>query len=118
MGDEMKGSMLPGRIISCAGAAGFGCTTETGVTAISALTVRRLASWLFRERMPTNKIATTTTRTMAIFSHVRRGRSRCGAFSGAASVLISTSFVTVSLIEIFPYDSQLHSADDFAVSLP
>src|SRR5579862_4967958 len=114
----MKGSMLPGRIISCAGAAGFGCTTETGVAAVSALTVRRLASLLLREWMPKKRIARTTTRTMAILSQVRRDRFGCGAFGGIASVLTSISFITVSLIRVLPYNFRSHWAGDLGVPLP
>jgi TRAP-type mannitol/chloroaromatic compound transport system permease large subunit len=57
----MKGWIFPGRIISCAGAAAFGWAIETEGIAICAVTVRKLASALRRDRIPKNKTANTTT---------------------------------------------------------
>src|SRR3954468_2961639 len=95
----MKGCIFPGRIISCACAAGFGCTTETEGTAICAVTVRKLASALRRDRIPKNKTANTTTLKIKGTSQRRcdgRPFSRFGYRFGSKGT-ISTPF-SVSLI--------------------
>src|SRR5436309_5270405 len=97
----MKGCIFPGRIISCACAAGLGCTTETDGTAICAVTVRKLASALRRDRMPKNKTANTTTLKIKGVSQRRcDGRPFSGfglGFGFGSTGTISTVF-SVSLI--------------------
>src|SRR3954449_11192665 len=105
----MKGCIFPGRIISCACAAGFGCTTETDGTAICAVTVRKLASAFRRDRMPKNKTANTTTLKIKGVSQRRcdgRPFSRFGLWfgsEGSISTLFAVSLISklVMLIHLF-----------------
>src|SRR5579864_7336243 len=101
----MNGCIFPGRIISCAGAADFGCTTETEGTAICAVTVRKLASALRRDRMPRNKTAKTITPTIIGMTQLCwGGRVFSGlGFNNTISTLFSVSLISkfVILIHLF-----------------
>src|SRR5690348_3216585 len=99
----MSGWILPGRIISCAGAAGFGCTTETEATAICAVTVRKLASALRRDRIPKNKTANTTTQKIRGINQRRcDDRPFSGfAFNETISTLFSVSLISKLVILIY-----------------
>src|SRR5580658_128520 len=67
----MNGCTLPGRMTSCAGAACFGCTTETAVRATCAVSTLSFLPDLTRDQIPVTKSATATISAMAKYS-VRR----------------------------------------------
>jgi len=68
MGEVMKGCMLPGRMISCAGPVRFGATTETDGTAICAVTVSKAAAAFTRDLIPDAKTQITAIPTSATIS--------------------------------------------------
>src|SRR5579872_1715715 len=101
----MNGCIFPGRMISCAAAAGFGCTTETEGTAICAVTVRKLASAFRRDRIPKSRTAKTVTQTITGMTQLcRDGEVFSGfGFNGTISTLFSVSLISklVILIHLF-----------------
>src|ERR1700688_3400105 len=70
MGEVMNGCTLAGKTISSVGAVRLGSTTETGGTAISLASVRRIARCRTRDSIPEIKSATTTNKIIA-------GASQC-----------------------------------------
>src|ERR1700746_22191 len=98
----MNGCIFPGRMISCAGAAGFGRTTETEGTAICAVTVRRLASAVSRDRIPKSKTAKTVTPTVTgMTQRCLDGRVFSGfGFKGTITTLFSVSLISKLVIWI------------------
>src|SRR5579863_41275 len=98
----MNGCIFPGRIISCAGAACFGCTTETEGTAICAVTLRKLAAALRRDRIPKTRIAKATAPTVrGIIQACGEGRPFSGSgSSGTISTLFAVSLISKLVISI------------------
>src|SRR5579863_455799 len=96
----MNGCIFPGRMISCAGAAGFGRTTETEGTAICAVTVRKLASAVRRDRIPKTRTAKTATPTITGMTQLCwDGRAFSGfGFNGTISTLFSVSLISKLVI--------------------
>src|SRR5579862_6733758 len=68
----MNGWMLPGRMISSAGAARCGCTTETDGTASCAVIVRSRDSCRIRKRIPKTTMPVTNVTMTVVFSHAPR----------------------------------------------
>ena len=85
----MNGCMLPGRIISVAGAVCLGATTETEGTAISSVTARSVVSARTRERIPKIKTNTAASVTSAGISQRR------GDFRGSSWGLPWQAFVSM-----------------------
>ena len=70
--------MFPGRIISCTGAAGFGCTTETEGTAICAVAARKTRlDGIRTDHLPGRGERDTglTPRELEILQHIVAGKS-------------------------------------------
>src|SRR5580704_16528619 len=66
----MNGCTFPGRMISWAGVAGFGCTTETAVSATCAVSALRFLRVLTRDQIPDARRAVTTIRAIAGNNHL------------------------------------------------
>src|SRR5437588_9585286 len=73
MGAVMNGCTFPGRMISWAGAACFGETTDTGVRATRAVSVFRIVRALTRDQMPETRGAATAINAIARLNHRLRG---------------------------------------------
>jgi len=84
----MNGCMLPGRMISVAGAACLGATTETEGTANWSVTVRRVVWSLTRDRIP--KIKTNTAASTASAGISQRRNDFRGVVGRRASFSLST----------------------------
>src|SRR4029077_11100329 len=104
----MNGCTLPGRMISWAGAAAFGCTTETAVTATCAVSALRFLRVLTRDQIPDAKRPATTISTVAGASHrLRAGLSAalsCKAperSSICLPLLVSGGIVTPNKLTLF-----------------
>src|SRR5271170_7445931 len=96
----MNGCTLPGRMTSWAGAACFGCTTETAVRATCAVSALSFLPARTRDQMPVAKIATATITAMAEYSVPLRGDLPVAtSFDGLGCTL--TSVVTSVWGDIF-----------------
>src|SRR5215813_10841543 len=107
--------MLPGRMISSAGAAGLGCTTETEGTAISVVTMRRLAAAFTRDRIPKARTATTTTAAVKTMNQSRpacRLPVGCG-FDGTISTLLSVCLISKVIIASHLFNETYFAGADF-----
>src|SRR5712692_1070405 len=89
MGAVVNGCTFPGRMISWAGAACFGETTDTGVRATCAVSAFRIVRALTRDQMPETNRAATAINAIARLNHRRCGRCCLSAsFDGSACPLI------------------------------
>src|SRR5690348_14908470 len=93
MGAVMNGCTFPGSIISWAGAACFGETTDTGVRATCAVSAFRIVRALTRDQMPETNRAATAINAIASFNHRLCGRC-CVSTSLDGSVCPAICFLT------------------------